>query len=171
MGSASPLLRSVAAVIAAGVLAAGCGNADAEGTGPDDITEFPVDLLPEKVLGLDVAQEDIEATLAGARNTYLEQISLYSFREDDLLMATLEVARLIEEADIERLEFRQNLANQVGNAVPRALQMRNQTVYVTSGTRQGLAIWFLDDFMFVLATREDYEQPRALLRALIDVKP
>lgn len=163
--------RVLASAVALACLAAACGNADAEGTGPDDITAFPPDLLPATVLGLDVDQEEVGATLAGARNTYLERVSLYSFRRDDLLMATLEVAELIEDADIERPEFRRNMANQVGNAIPRELQMGNQTVFVTAGARQGLAIWYLDDFMFVLATREDYEQPRSLLRALIEVQP
>lgn len=167
----SLLLRILAALVALALLGAGCGDPDTEGTDAADIEAFPADLLPPTVLGLSVEQEDITPTLAGAENTYLEAVSLYSFRRDDLLQATLEVSKFIEAADIENESFRANLANQVGNAVPRELQMGNQTVYVTSGSRQGLAVWFFDDYMYVLASREDYEQPRALLRELLDVQP
>jgi hypothetical protein len=157
-----PVLRVVLAAAVMTVGVAACGGDDSGGTGPEDISAFAPDLIPAQVLGLDVA---------GARNTYLDQVSLYSFRADDLLQATLEVARFTESAQVEDPDFRRNIANQVGNALPRELQMGNQTVFVTAGTRQGLAVWFLDDHMFVLATRDDFEQPRALLRALLEVSP
>ena len=42
---------------------------------------------------------------------------------------------------------------------------------LTTGTKQQISIWFRDRYMFVLSVRDDYLQPRALLRAALEIKP
>jgi hypothetical protein len=43
-------------------------------------------------------------------------------------------------------------------------------VFLGSGSRQSVAVWFDGPTMLVLSAREDYDQSRALLRALVDME-
>ena len=48
---------------------------------------------------------------------------------------------------------------------------RRRTVYLTTGTKQSIGVWFKDRYLFVLATRADYDEPRTLLRKALEIKP
>lgn len=152
------------------VLTAGCGGDDAPAAATK-IELLPKDLLPAQMAGLRVASEDIEGTVKGAkRRSYLESAGLYSFRtEDDLLQATLQVSRFSDEARFKDRDFRQSVLLQIGSTVPRSFRMGDQTVYLSTGKRQNVVIWFKDEYLFVLSTREEFGRPRTLLREAIDL--
>jgi hypothetical protein len=101
----------------------------------------------------------------------VDSVGLYSFREGDLLQATLQVSRFNSKADVRSAKFRQTLLSQIGGSLPKRVTMGEDTVYLTSGTKQIIAVWFRGRNLLVLAVREDYAQPRALLRAALELQP
>lgn len=153
------------------VLTAGCGG-DEPTAAPTKIELLPKDLLPASMAGLRVAPEDIEGTVKGAkRQSYLESAGLYSFRtEDDLLQATLQVSKFDDVARYKDPDFRQSVLLQIGSTVPRAFRMGDQTVYLSTGRRQNVVIWFKEKYLFVLSTREEFGKPRTLLREAINLE-
>jgi hypothetical protein len=62
------------------------------------------------------------------------------------------------------------VVNQIGATAPRPVRLGHDTVYLTTGTRQSVAVWFKGRYLFVLATRADYEQPRTLLRRALEIQ-
>lgn len=148
-------------------LSSACGGEPT--AAPTKIELLPDDLLPASMAGLRVASEDIEGTVKGGkRQSYLESAGLYSFRtDDDLLQATMQVSRFAENARVGDNDFRQSVLLQIGSTVPRSFRMGDQTVYLSTGRRQNVVIWFKGDYLFVLSTREEFGQPRALLREAI----
>ena len=170
MNRAWPRLTAGVLLVLIAVLTAGCGGGD-DTAAPTKIELLPNDLLPASMAGLRVAAEDIEGTVKGAkRQSYLDSAGLYSFRtDDDLLQATLQVSRFDEEARYQDPEFRQSVLLQIGSTVPRAFRMEDQTVYLSTGRRQNVVIWFKDEYLFVLSTREEFGRPRTLLREAIDL--
>lgn len=152
------------------VLTAACGGE--ETAAPTKIELLPKDLLPASMAGLRVAPEDIEGTVKGGkRQSYLDSAGLYSFRtEDDLLQATLQVSRFDKEARFKTTEFRQSVLQQIGSTVPRPFRMEDQTVYLSTGRRQNVVIWFKGEYLFVLSTREEFAKPRTLLREAINLE-
>ena len=51
------------------------------------------------------------------------------------------------------------------------VRVGDRAVYLTTGRRQSVAVWWDDSYLFVLSSREDYETPRALLRAALEIEP
>ena len=170
MRQAWPRLIAGALVVILAVLTAGCGGGD-EAAAPTKIEVLPTDLLPASMAGLRVAAEDVEKTVKGAkRQSYLDSVGLYSFRtEDELLQATLQVSRFDDVARYTDPDFRQSVLLQIGSTVPRAFRMEDQTVYLSTGRRQNVVIWFKDKYLFVLSTREEFGRPRTLLREAINL--
>ena len=166
-----PRLTAGALVVMLAVLTAACGGGD-DTAAPTKIELLPNDLLPASMAGLRVAPEDIAGTVKGAkRQSYLDSAGLYSFRtEDDLLQATLQVSRFDDKARYHDPDFRQSVLLQIGSTVPRAFRMGDQTVYLSTGRRQNVVIWFKDKYLFVLSTREEFGRPRTLLREAIDLE-
>lgn len=157
-------------VVVMAFTAGACGGDDESATATK-IELLPKDLLPASMAGLRVASEDIEGTVKGAkRRSYLDSAGLYSFRtDDDLLQATLQVSRFSEEARFKDREFRQSVLQQIGSTVPRSFRMGDQTVYLSTGKSQNVVIWFKDEYLFVLSSREEFGRPRTLLREAIDL--
>ncbi|HEY3241567.1 MAG TPA: hypothetical protein VGL92_18545, partial [Acidimicrobiia bacterium] len=89
----------------------------------------------------------------------------------DLVQATLQVSRFAEGARSQESDFRQSVVNQIGSARPRTFRLGKRTVYLTTGTKQSIAVWFQGRYLFVLASRSDYDEPRTLLRAALEIKP
>jgi len=167
------LARRLCAGLLTGLVAltfAACGG-DGETTSATKIEVLPKDLLPASMAGLRVASEDIEGTVKGAkRRSYLDSAGLYSFRtDDDLLQATLQVSRFAKEARFKDPEFRQSVLLQIGSTVPRSFRMGDQTVYLSTGKSQNVVIWFKEEYLFVLSSREEFGRPRTLLREAIDL--
>ena len=166
-----PRLSAAALVLVLAVLTAGCGGGE-DTAAPTKIELLPNDLLPASMAGLRVDAEDIEETVKGGkRQSYLESAGLYSFRtDDDLLQATLQVSRFDEKARFTDNDFRQSVLLQIGSTVPRSFRMSDQTVYLSTGRRQNVVIWFKGEYLFVLSTREEFGRPRSLLREAIDLE-
>lgn len=165
-------------VLAAGSSVAACGGGDddesfaEQALGGEEITAIEGDLLPPEFLGLKVAREDVSGSLASSsRRSYVEATTLYSLRSEDLLQATLQVSRFTPKSEHTTGRFRSSLLNQIGGSRPRTVRVGDDTVYLTTGTKQQLAIWFRGRHMLILATREDYATPRTLIREALQVDP
>lgn len=168
--SLPPLLLAVA-VLLSGVA---CGNGDealAQATPAKQIKQLEPGLVPGELLGLPVTQEDQTETLAGVERSYVDGVGLYSLRRDDLLQATLQISRFNDNADFRSPGFRSALLAQIGGSRPKAVRMGKDTVHLTTGTRQRIAIWFRDEYVFILSTRDEFTQPRTLLREALEIQP
>ena len=177
----TPRIRAAAALIAAATLLVPLGACSDDDDGAafadqslagEDIEQVEGDLLPSEFLGLKVAKEDVSGALATSKRSYVDATTLYSLRtEDDLLQATLQVSRFTPKSEYESRPFRNSLLNQIGGSRPRSVRVGDDTVYLTTGTKQQLAVWFRGRYMLILATREDYPTPRTLIREALAVKP
>lgn len=170
----TPVPRPLLALVAAALLVSACGRSDAseaKGTAGEAVESLEPASIPAELLGLTVEKEDVAGTVAQVDSAFVDGLALYSLREDDLVQATLQVSRFNADADIGSSEFRQTIVNQIGSARPRAYRLGDKTVYLTTGTKQSIAVWFTGKHMFVLASRSDYDQPRTLLRHVLELKP
>lgn len=149
----------------------GADSAPPLGFAGSEITDLSAALLPDEILGLDVQVEEVSDRLELVTDTYVEALTLFSMRRDDLLMATLQVSRLGGPARPDDPDFRRGIVNQIGAAVPREVRLGEQAVWLSTGTNQRMQTWFKGDHFFVLTIRGDYERPRTLLRALLEVEP
>ena len=166
-------LRSLVAVVAAALALAGCARSDAtvEPTPGQAVKTLEIPNLPPDLLGLTIAPEDVAEDLGKVPSAFIDALSLYSLRKDDLVQATLQVSRFNEGADVDTDKFRQTVVNQIGSTAPRTVRLGGETVYLTTGTKQSIGVWFKGRHLFVLATRADYDEPRTLLRKALEIKP
>lgn len=147
-------------------LTASCGGTTAT-QGIEDVRQLKVDMA-HTVLGLKVTAEDVSETLEGARPAYADALALYSFRQDELLEATLQVTRF--SSDVEFTErLRDSIINRLGGSTPQSFRAGDQIVYETTTAGQLLDVWFKDRHMFVLAVRDDFTRPASLLREALEV--
>ena len=163
------------AVLAVLTLVAGaCGGSDepkTEGVRGKDIEELSTDLVPGEVLGLQVSKEEISDALSDASGSYVEGASLYAFRAEDLLQATLQVSKFSPEARPKSPEFRAALVNQIGGTRAQQVRVGDDDIFLTRGNQQRIAVWFAGDFFYILSTREDFDRPRSLLREVLELRP
>jgi hypothetical protein len=170
MGPFSP--RLVAGLLLASALfGSACGSDDGsvDRAKKRDIAELDA-TIPLSLNGLDVVEEDIAETLDSAQRPYLAAAGLYSFREDDLLQATLQIGRFADDVDEEDETFVDRLVNRV-SAGARKVRMGNQLLYVGGADRQTLTMWLEDGHMFLLSTRDGFAGGRALLREALEIQP
>jgi hypothetical protein len=166
-------LRCLGAVLAAAVAFAGCARSDAsvEPTPGKAVKALEIGNLPPDLLGLKLAPEDVAEEVTKVPAAFIDQLSLYSLRKNELVMATLQVTRFNDGAKVTDDKFRQTVVNQIGSTAPRTVRLGGETVYLTTGTKQSIGVWFKDRYLFVLATRSDYDEPRTLLRKALEIKP
>ncbi len=167
-------LRCLGAVMAAAVALAGCARSDASSVKPTPghaVKALELPNLPGDLLGLKLGLEDVTEDLAKVPAAFIDALSLYSLRRDDLVMATLQVSRFNDGADVKDEKFRQTVVNQIGSTAPRTVRLGGETVYLTTGTKQSIGVWFKGRHLFVLATRADYDEPRTLLRRALELRP
>jgi hypothetical protein len=151
---------------------AACGDqATAVGRSGKKVEAMQAGLIPPDLLGLRVTQEETKDYVAEIDRSYLEKFGLYSLREGDVLQATLQVSKFVGDADYQSETFRARLIAQIGSSKAEAFRMGDTTLSMTTGTKQQIAVWFRDGYMFVLSVRDDYPQPRKLLRTALGVKP
>jgi hypothetical protein len=164
---------AVASLLLAGTLVLGgcAGDAPTKGTVGKDITTLAPELLPPEMLGLQVAHEDVSDAVDHFPASYTDAVSVWSFRRDELLQATLQVSRFRDPAKLRSAKLRRTLVSQVGGARSQTIHVGERTVYLTTGTKQRLAVWFDERFVFVLAMRDDYMGQRNLLRAAVGIEP
>lgn len=162
---------AAAAISVVAVLTAACGNdSNAFGQGTDKVELIKSDRIPAEVLGLQVQSEDVSKTLSELKRSWADAVGLYSFRREDLVQATLQVNRFNENAAYDDSGFRSQILQQIGGTQPREIQVGEEAVFVTQSTKQTLAIWFEDRYLFILSVRQDFEKPRELLRAALELK-
>ncbi len=166
-------LRTLGAVAVAALALAGCTRSDASvaPTPGKAVKALEVPNLPADLMGLKLAPEDVSEDLAKVPSAFIDSLSLYSLRHNELVMATLQVSRFNDGADVNAEKFRQTVVNQIGSSAPRTVRLGGETVYLTTGTKQSIGVWFKDRYLFVLATRADYDEPRTLLRKALEIKP
>jgi hypothetical protein len=158
--------RLLPALLAAGVLLTACGKTDPAVERADERKVEALDApgVPGELHGLAVKRENVKSALTSAKRPYLDSAVLFSLRDGDRLMATLQIGRFADDARWRDADFRHSLLATIGGGAPRELRMGDQRVYLTSGDRQALAIWFKGQDLFILSSREDYDFPRGLLR-------
>ena len=166
------VLPGVAVLVAVTLLLAGCRESAATepvryGNSGDQIGKLDID-LPERVLGLRVAREDVRETLAQVSDTYVEALSVYSLRKRKLLQATLQASQFGEQADYASSHFQETVVHGLGGQAPRQVRVGEHRVWLTTGTNQQLVTWFEGPRFYVLSIRQDYPRPRALLRRLLE---
>jgi hypothetical protein len=158
------------ALLLAGAAFAGCGSDDGLDQATNKIELIKSDRIPAEVMGLQVQSEDVSKTLSETKRSWADGVGLYSFRRDELVQATLQINRFNDNADYEDSGFRRQILQQIGGSAPRQIQVGEEDVWVTQSTKQTLAIWFEDDYLFVLSIRQDFEKPRTLLRAAMELQ-
>lgn len=168
-------MRAVSAAVLAACLslsATACvtGNSRADGVDGKSVKPVHAGLVPGEILGLTVQPEDTAGAMAEFKKSYLDQISLYSLRRGPQLEATFQVARFTAAAKRVK-NLHGSVVSNIGGALPRTVRYGSDQVYLTRATKQRVAIWFKGDYLFVLSTREEFDQPRTLLRELLAVDP
>lgn len=168
-------VRFTAGALALSLSLGACGGGDDDETKALEFVEFEeisASQLPALVLDLAVTPEDPNTPLEEGQETYIDRFGFFSFRRDDLLQATLQISHFGDEARIEDESFQRLVAAQVSTGgTPSIVRVGDRRVFITSTGRQTVGVWFDDNRnMFVLSVREEYEQPRGLLRALVDLE-
>jgi hypothetical protein len=135
------------------------------------IAQIESTAVPAQILDLIVQREDQTATIARADKSYMDSVGLFSLRSGELLQATLQISKFNDKAGYQDSGFRDSLLSQIGGSKPKAVRMGDQTVYLTSGTKQRIFVWFRDNYLLILSTREEYPTPRTLLRAALEIRP
>jgi hypothetical protein len=151
------------------LLVGACGNSTPTGITGAAIQPIAASKLPASMLGLEVHQEDVKNTVAQAKNTYVRAVSLFSLRRSNLVVATLQVSLLSDKFRVKNQRQRSTLADKIGGARSQPFRLGGDTVYLTQGLRQRISVWFRGHYLFVLSSREDYDQPRTLLRQALDI--
>ncbi len=153
----------------AALLLAACGGAPQAAVPGASPPAVPQDAVPQTVLGLRAAAEDVTKQFAEARDrAFVTDVRLWSLREGERLRATVQVARFAPDAQPEDRDFQRAMIAQLGGSAPRARMVGGQLVYVASGNQQTLFVWFQPMHFVLLGVAADYTRPRALLRALIE---
>lgn len=160
---------AAAVVVGALLVAPACGAKPKE-VGAAKVEKLDPSIVPSELAGLAVAPEEIGGATE-VKNPFVKSVGLFSLRQGELLQGTLQVSQFADNADSQKSRFRASVVQQIGSTVPKAYRMGKRTVYLTAGKRQSIAVWFEGTTFFVLSTRDDFGQPRALLRAALEIKP
>ena len=125
MSSRGLRLRSLGAVVAAALALAGCARSDASvaPTPGKAVKTLDIPNLPPDLVGLKLAKEDVGDDLAKVPKAFVDALALYSLRHNDLVMATLQVSRFNDGADVKADKFRQTVVNQIGSSAPRTVRL------------------------------------------------
>lgn len=126
---------------------------------------------PNSINGLKVSIEDPCSTFAFARgDRAVDKMGLLSIRQgDNLLIATLEVARFVAQAPLHDAGFRAGVIDAIGDTQPSTLVVGGRTVYSSTSAGLFLVSWMQGRYLYVLAIRDSYAFPKALLRGALAV--
>ena len=157
------------ALLALSFVAGACDAAGAGGERGEDVKTLTDPAPPSTMAGLEVVSEDIADQIASVDDQYLEATALYSVREGDKAVATLQISRFGEDARLEDEEFRDGFVTNLGGQRGTRIRIAGQDVQMTQGNLQRIAVWFHKDLVYVLTTREDFDRPRTLLRESVEI--
>ena len=164
-------ITSLVVGVALAVLLAACGGGDGgDDEASEPIVQLDASILPGSLAGLTVAAEDVGEQLADVRRSYVAAAGFYSLREGELLQGTIQVTQLNDEADASDERFQRAIVTQIGSAEPREFRMGTENVFLTSATKQIVAVFFEGDNVVVLSTREGFDRPRTLLREALELE-
>ncbi|HEX7165716.1 MAG TPA: hypothetical protein VF230_01925 [Acidimicrobiales bacterium] len=164
------LRRSLALPVTAAVLLGGaCGSTDASGERGKDVTVLEEPAPPSSMADLAVVKENVADQVATVDDQYIDATALYSVRDGSKAVATLQISRFNDDARVDDFEFRNGFVSNLGGQRGVPLRIGKEQVLVTQGNLQRAAVWFRDDLVFVLTTREDFTKPRTLLRQAVNV--
>ncbi len=161
----------VAGVVAVACLVGACSSSSPTGVAGKSIQTISTKALPQTLAGLDVHVEGVKNLLAETQNSYVGAVGLYSLRQNNLVIATLQISKLTDKFDYKSEKQRSLLASKVGGARPELHRLGSQTVYLTQGLRQSLSVWFYGRYLFILSARQDFDKPRTLLREAVAIQP
>lgn len=151
------------------LVAGGCNSASAGGRRGEDVKALEDPAPPSTLGGLEVVPEDIAEQIATVDDQYLEAIALYSIRDGQKAVATLQIVQFNDDARLDDEEFRDGFVTNLGGQRGVPIRVGDQPVQVTQGNLQRISVWFRGDLAFVLNTREDFERPRTLLREAVEI--
>jgi hypothetical protein len=163
------LRRFVLGLLVVAALSAACGSNSPTGVSGNAIKPIAADKVPDHILGLEVHEENVKNTLAQAKDTFVQAASIYSLRRASLVQATLQVSVLTDKFNYKSGRQKASLADKIGGARAEPFRLGSETVYLTNGIRQRIAVWFRGRNLFVLSSREDFDKPRGLLRAALEI--
>jgi hypothetical protein len=159
----------LAFTFAASAACGGAPEADLSGVAGAKAGVLILPSVPPTVLGLNVKTENVSESVKQIDRLYVDEVGVYSLRKGKLLQATWQVSRFLDSAAYQKPSFRTTLVQGVGLTAPRTVRLGDQTVYLTNGASQQLAVWFTGRYFCVLAIRQDYPTPKALLRNVLEV--
>ena len=165
-------LRGLAAAVL--VIAAGTAGACGKSPKPAAVAGRNVEALnspapPPELLGLKVHLEDMNHQVQAVNSTYVRASALYSLRRDDVVQGTLQISQFMAKAPYNEESFRRAFLAQLSGTAAQAYRLGDQTVYQTNGLRQHLAVWFRGQKVYVLSMRDEFEHPRDLIRAALEL--
>ncbi len=79
------------------------------------------------------------------------------------------MARFRDEERNRSAAFRNSILAQFGSTKPRATRMGDVTLYRTTQTKQIVALWFDELDWYLLSIRDEFDQPRTLMRETLEV--
>ena len=158
-----------AAAVAIASLLGACGGSTPEGVSGADIKPISASRLPTEILGFEVHEEDVKSNVARTDNAYISAVSVFSLRDENLVQATLQVSDLTKQFNIKSGKERASLADKIGGARSAPFHLGSDTVFITQGQRQRVAVWFRGRHLFVLTVRDAFDRPRSLIRAVLDL--
>jgi hypothetical protein len=136
-----------------------------------DVKPIDAKVLPTSMQGLAVAPEEVLSSIAPARRSEVEAAGMFSLRAGDLLEATLQVSRLRNEKRFRTPSFRALVVSQIGSSLAHKTRLDDMDVYLTTGAKQRVAVWFKGRYFFILSMRDDYKYQRSLVRTALGVNP
>lgn len=160
--------RTLLGALILAMVAAGCSAGGIRAGGDD----APRVRIPGQILGLTVTPEDISGRVEDVDRSYLNSVGMFSFRDDDLLRATLQVGRFNSAGRLRDNpeQFRSAIISLLGTEAPQELRVGDTQVFSTSGNEQIVYVWFDGSAMFVLSVHREFEFPRTLLRRTLTVE-
>jgi hypothetical protein len=159
-------------VVAAALTALAVGACGSGGPKAVGLKEITLPSLKGRLLDLDVKSETGNVkTLKGVKRPYVDGLGIFSLRQETLLEATLQVSQFSKKAATGSARFRSSVISQIGSTEPHEFRMGSDRVFITTGRRQSIAMWFRGRYFFVLSTRDEYLQSRQLLRTALAIAP
>ena len=153
--------RTLPALLVGALLAVVAVSADAQGS------------PPSKLGDLIVKQEDVAKVIAAdPHQRYGTSTILYSLRTPaNLLEGTLQITKLKPGTPWQNRSFQLSMLSQFGSTVPVAMRVGGYRVYLSSMKGLVLTVWFRDSALVVLSIRDNYKQPKTVLRDALAVQP
>jgi hypothetical protein len=159
-----------AAAAVCGILLAACGSSPPKGVDGAAIKPIAASRVPSTILGFEVHVEDVKNSIARTDNSYVKAVSVFSLRDENLVQATLQVSELTSQFNARSGSEKATLADKIGGSRAAPFHLGADTVYLTQGQRQRVAVWFRAKQMYVLSVRDAYDKPRSLLRAVLEIQ-